>query len=338
MKIFEMQRVLSGSVLALALAIDATAHAQAQDQAAARSLFDEGRRLASAGQYAAACPKFEAAANLYPSAGVLLNLGDCYEKTGRTASAWTEFGEAASLAMRTERTQDATEANRRQAALDHALVRMNVRVESDLPNLTIRRDGTPLPRAAWGTAIPVDAGPHELRAEAEGYEPWVRSVDASARGQTMEVVVPALHPLPGPRSAGPVTESPRSAAVGRGDDTRGSEDNSPQGTGPQRPSQAPAWALLIGGAAVGIGGAALMIVESGRASEARNSHDVAEYNSARAPWAVGLGAALLGGASVAGGTLWLLGSKGDAATGRRTIDFRVAMIVHGGNVDVRGSW
>ncbi len=66
----------------------APAHAQAEDRAAARALFDEGRQLMAAERYDAACPKFEAARKLAQSTGVLLNLGECYERLGRTASAW----------------------------------------------------------------------------------------------------------------------------------------------------------------------------------------------------------------------------------------------------------
>src|SRR5262245_41405440 len=65
-----------------------------QAQAAARALFNEARDLLKSGRYGEACAKLEGAKGLYTSAGILLNLGDCYEKIGRTASAWTEFGEA----------------------------------------------------------------------------------------------------------------------------------------------------------------------------------------------------------------------------------------------------
>ena len=38
---------------------------------------------------------------LDPGAGTLLNLGDCYEKSGRTASGWAAFREAVAVAHRT---------------------------------------------------------------------------------------------------------------------------------------------------------------------------------------------------------------------------------------------
>src|SRR6185437_12182075 len=124
MKTCEGRRLAAALAVVAAVAAPSTARAQAQDQATARALFEQGRALMKDGQFTAACPKLDAAARAYPSAGILLNLGDCYEKTGRTASAWTEFGEAASVAARTNRPDDAAEAHRRQTALEESLTRV----------------------------------------------------------------------------------------------------------------------------------------------------------------------------------------------------------------------
>ncbi len=173
-------------------AIPSRALAQAEDQAGARALFTEGKRLMKAGKYAEACPKLEAAQKLYSSAGILLNLADCYEKIGRTASAWTRFGEAVSVANRSNRPEDADEARRRQEALEPALVRLVVRVTSPVPGLVVTRDGVTLDEAIWGATLPVDPGDHLVRAEAPGYEPWSTSVSVTRRGDTVTVKVPKL--------------------------------------------------------------------------------------------------------------------------------------------------
>ena len=70
------------------------------DSAAARALFDEGRRLASQGKYDAACPKFEESQKLDPGMGTLFNLADCVEHLGRTATAWVWFREVGDAANR----------------------------------------------------------------------------------------------------------------------------------------------------------------------------------------------------------------------------------------------
>src|SRR5579883_366085 len=88
---FAMSRVAAAKSLSvlLACALAATARAVwAQDsEITATALFNEGRRLANQGRYNEACPKFAESQRLAPSGGTLMNLAECYERTGRTASA-----------------------------------------------------------------------------------------------------------------------------------------------------------------------------------------------------------------------------------------------------------
>ena len=79
----------------------ASASAQSADgksQVAAEALFKEGRTLSASGHISEACPKFEASLHLDPALGTLLNLAECYEKLGKTASAWAEYRDAIPLA------------------------------------------------------------------------------------------------------------------------------------------------------------------------------------------------------------------------------------------------
>lgn len=170
----------------------ATAQAQEDNQAAARALFHDGRALVDAGQFAAACPKFEAAEKLYVSAGTVLSLADCYEQIGHTASAWAEFGDAASIALRTGRQDAAAEAQRRQGALEPKLTRLIIRAPADIPGLVVMRDGAELAPAAWGTAIPVDPGAHQIAAVAPGRLAWSSQVTADGAGRTTTADVPEL--------------------------------------------------------------------------------------------------------------------------------------------------
>src|SRR5271165_5089170 len=78
----------------LLLIVPATALAQQRDPAGAEALFREGRRLATLGDYASACPKFAESERLDEAAGTLFNLADCEEHIGRTASAWEHFAGA----------------------------------------------------------------------------------------------------------------------------------------------------------------------------------------------------------------------------------------------------
>ena len=100
-----MKRVAASLALLVALASARTSLAQtsAADKATAQALYDEGKRLMDAGQYAQACPKFAESARLDPSSGVELALGLCYEGQGKIASAWGAYVLATSLARRDSR-------------------------------------------------------------------------------------------------------------------------------------------------------------------------------------------------------------------------------------------
>jgi hypothetical protein len=190
---FPLRSVASLAFLVTALAAS-PAQAQAQDQAAARALFNDARDLMGQGKFDQACPKLEAASKLYSGSGVLLNLGDCYEHLGRTASAWNEFGEAASAAERTGRADDQAEAKKRQGALDPKLSKIVIRVAKAAPGLVVKRDGTALDPAAWGIAIPVDPGSHTVTAEGGGRSPWSTTVNVTDAAKTVTVDVPDSSP------------------------------------------------------------------------------------------------------------------------------------------------
>src|SRR5262245_52199416 len=65
------------------------------ERAAAQVLFDEGRKLLKDEKIELACAKFAESMRLDHAVGTQLNLADCYEKLGRTASAWINWVEAA---------------------------------------------------------------------------------------------------------------------------------------------------------------------------------------------------------------------------------------------------
>ncbi len=187
------------ALLPSVLAGPAIAEPSREDRAAALALFDDGRKLAGAKKYAEACPKFEASLRLDPGLGTLLNLSDCYEQIGRTASAWSGFRDAASQARATNQPDREKVARERAAALESKLSRVRIVVPAELAGaaLTITRDGSPLPASLAGTPIPVDPGTHTIRVAAEGKEPWETTVDVPANGKTVDVKVPVPASKPG---------------------------------------------------------------------------------------------------------------------------------------------
>ena len=169
----------------------------AQDKAAADVLFAQGKKLMHEGNYAEACPKFAESLRLDPGIGAMLWLADCYERQGKTASAWGEFQEAAETAARQKDGREKV-ARQHAAALEPKLVRLKVLVPpaSDVSGLEIKRDDSVLGRPEWGTALPVDPGAHVVRASAPGFKEWTTTVEAKPETKALTVSVPKLEPAP----------------------------------------------------------------------------------------------------------------------------------------------
>jgi hypothetical protein len=160
------------------------------DRVAAESLFTSGRALMQAGKYLDACQKFEASRRLEPALGTTLNLANCYEKLGRTASAWAEFKSAAAEAQRVNDASRKATALKRAAALERKLSRLWLQAGD--PSISVLRNGEPVDAGVLGNAIPVDPGTHELEARAAGKVPWKHTVEVKGAGATVEVRIPPL--------------------------------------------------------------------------------------------------------------------------------------------------
>jgi hypothetical protein len=196
--------LLGACVAALASGPERSAHAE--DRAAAQLLFDQGKALVAEGKLPEACRKFEASAQLSQTAGVRLNLVDCWAATGRTASAWAMADEALGLAERSGDAAAATAARERRAVLQKKLTYLNVTVPpaAAVPGLAITRDGQSVPQAEWGTPVPVDMGTHEVTAEAPGRPRWSATRSLTEPGTTVTIAVPA----PGDETAAEAPPSP----------------------------------------------------------------------------------------------------------------------------------
>jgi hypothetical protein len=283
----------------------------ASNRAAAEALFNEGRTLAASGKYAAACPKFEASEQLDPGLGTLLNLAECYEKLGKTASAWAEYKEAIPLARAAGSKVRQDLATERAQALESRLSMLTIRAmggTEDANGLEIRRDGVPVQPAELGSPIPVDPGPHTIEAAAPGRQKWASTVqvaDASKLAVEVPVLAPAAvssAPLP---DAGKPIESPpldQSAHAGSASTQRTA-------------------AVVVGAVGVvGVGiGAVFGLGASSKWSDAKSKCTAYPYgcsqdaldarDSAKSKASVATVAFIVGGAAIAGAAvLWLTAS------------------------------
>jgi hypothetical protein len=185
---------LAWGLLAPSLLATSVSSADAGSQAAAQALFDDARKAMAQGNYGAACPKFADSQKLDPGAGTLLNLANCYEKNGQTASAWATFKDAAAEAKKSGHADWEATARKRAAALEPTLSKLTIDVPqaSVVDGLELHRDGVPMARAEWGVAIPVDPGSHVIDATAPHAHKWSTTVSVGTSGATASVTVPAL--------------------------------------------------------------------------------------------------------------------------------------------------
>jgi len=186
-------RIAPSCIVAFAIMIATPLPASAQT-AEAETLFREGKRLIKKGKIGEACEKFEASERLEPKVGTELNLANCREKNGQTASAWGMFALAAANAKRAGIEDSAAEARKRVSALEKKLIYLTIAVpaESQFDDLVIKRNQTSLDRALWNQAVPVDPNEYTITAEGPDHKSW--SVTVAVKTKTKVIEVPKLEP------------------------------------------------------------------------------------------------------------------------------------------------
>ncbi|CAN95738.1 TPR domain hypothetical protein [Sorangium cellulosum So ce56] len=158
------------------------------------ALYQAATRLLEAGRIAEACAMLEQGRTLDPTAlNLLLRLGECLARTGRTAGAWNVFSETAAIA-KSAGDPRAARAAALAAALEPRLSRMAIAVlpGSAAPGLEIRRNGVLLLPSQWGQALPVDPGTHTIEAQAPGRKRWSVERVVPADGASVVIDVPLL--------------------------------------------------------------------------------------------------------------------------------------------------
>ncbi|HEY6463680.1 MAG TPA: hypothetical protein VIY73_26105 [Polyangiaceae bacterium] len=245
-------RLLAAGVLAASLAVPCAARAQSspQDQAVAQSLYDEAKKLMAAGKWSDACPKLEESQRLDPAPVTEFYLADCYERAGRTASAWTTFLD---LAAKEHATGGAKSAEREKVARDRAKalepklsqLAVDVPAAARVPGLVVKRDGEAVRDGQWGAPVAVDPGKHTVEASAPGKKAWSATQDVQGAGTTTTVHVEALPDAP--------VEAPPAAVAATAPAT--SLPSTPPADMPSGPSPLRTVGLVVGG--VGVAGLAV---------------------------------------------------------------------------------
>lgn len=122
----------------------------------------------TAGRLDEACPKLAESLRLVPGTGTRFNLAECYEKSGKLASAWVNYLDVATEARNAGRPDQEKVARDRASALKPRLATLKIEVVKTSPWLTVERDGVTVPQAQWNIALPIDLGDHLVVAKTPG--------------------------------------------------------------------------------------------------------------------------------------------------------------------------
>lgn len=197
-------------ILLAALAASRAAHAQpafsldAADATVAQTLVDGGKQLLEKDQVEEAFAKFIEANRLAQSPAALLGMAECFERTGKTASAWGALKKAEERARALGDAAVAEEVSRRVRELEPKLTKLKVVLKGGGEAPSVRLDGVNI--ETWlGTAVPVDPGKHLLVALAPDKVTFSTAVELPVNGGTREVALPPLAPRP-PEPEEPATK------------------------------------------------------------------------------------------------------------------------------------
>lgn len=150
-----------------ALLSASSAGAQGDATAAADALFERAREALDAGDYDKACKLFRESNEVDPAIGTELNLARCEQLRGNLATAWALFR---SLVRQMPSDDDRLpEAKKRVSELDVLVPRLEIVLADDAPEGTTVERGDVVISRAFGEALPLDPGSHELVVKAKGH-------------------------------------------------------------------------------------------------------------------------------------------------------------------------
>lgn len=186
-----LRSLVLGATMASVVAVAPSVRAD-EEKAGAQAAFDMGKKLMLEGRFGDACPKFQESLRIDPGVGTMLFLADCWEKTGKTASAWGQFREAEALASRQQDPREAV-ARKRADALEAKLNNLVIVMPptlSKVEGVKVQRDGTDVGAGLWGVPIPVDPGAHKIVVTAPAKKTWSTEIVVDTEARVSQVELP----------------------------------------------------------------------------------------------------------------------------------------------------
>ena len=212
------------------------------------SLYDEALRAMDAKDYATACPMLERVTRAVPEGlGAKFSLAECYEESGRLATAYEMFLRVEMETRAKRQTERKEKAAARAAALESRLARLTIIVPQSLASgfgIGVMLDDMSIDAQKWGKARFVDAGTHHVRVDAKGGRYWERQIEI-ADGEAKEI---AVRDIVGLSSRQLLPQDLQDSAL--------SANETSETPTPKAPRTIPVWQIVAGGvglAAIGAG-------------------------------------------------------------------------------------
>lgn len=212
-----IRRVLAMGALLFTTTATLPARAESDEQKA-MALFEKGRRLARDQRCAEAIAPFLESIRYVEGVGPLLNLGNCYETLGKTASAHKYFRQAERVAREKE-DKRREEAAQRARAVEKDLSTLTIRVPPMLrANAEVRVDGESWSKDKWNTPVDIDPGMHDIELLAPPQPKQTERIEVRPKGDHVEWNAPvalsapkaATEDVPPPKKESDASESPGS--------------------------------------------------------------------------------------------------------------------------------
>lgn len=160
----------------------------------AEQLFRQGLSLMKSDRCRDAIPLFAKSQQTDPAAATLLNLATCYDRIGKTASAYLTYQQAARAAVLEGKLELQQHADQAVTALAPVLTRLRVVPLGDSTARIVRINGVAV--SDLREPILLDPGETVIEASVPGREPWRRTLSTPAEGSLLVIEVPDLRTAP----------------------------------------------------------------------------------------------------------------------------------------------
>lgn len=170
-----------------------------EELAAARQLFQEGKKLESGGDWSGALERFEKVSKVKMTPQVRFHVAFCHEHLGRMVEAINGFELAAQEAQAVGAGDVIENAPRRAAALRERVAHVKLNVTGTVHTSKVLLDGREVSLALSGTSIPVDPGPHQVDVRRGKETTFSQELTlAEAETITLDIAIDDPEPPPDP--------------------------------------------------------------------------------------------------------------------------------------------